>query len=250
VPGRQEALVGASADGNTIVYLAGHGCSIDRLMLARRRDQTFDSIDITDQLDRQRVALFEGCCTLSSDGETLIMTTADRKSFARSRVLGATVSPADPGEFRDLLPGSITNRTVSFPVLSADGLTLYYLVDDPAAEPGDVGPLRGSYASTRADLRSPFSAGVRLPGRARRYEYVTGVSSDGLSLFMKFDWETYVLVRTSTDEPFGDPALWVNPARLPGWRTLPLAGCAHLLTTSTPGGCANEDIAYLEPVPR
>ena len=258
VPGRQEALHGASLDGDTILFLAGHECHLDRLMLARRHGETFASVDLTDKLDLQRVALFEGCCTLSADGETLIMTTADRRSFARYRVVGDDVVPADPAEFRDLVAQA--GIVVLFPVISADGLTLYYSVNDlrtpseggRGTSPwyGAEGLLSGSYTSTRPDQQSPFPAGSPLSGAARRFENVTGVSSDGLSLFVKRDWETHVLVRTNTTEPFSDPAPGLHAARMPGWRTIPLADCTRLLTTYTPGGCDREDIAYLEAVPR
>lgn len=245
VPGRQEALHGASLDGNAILFLAGHECHLDRLMLARRRGETFVSVDLTDKLDLQRVALFEGCCTLSGDGETLIMTTADRTSFARYRLVADDVVPADPAEFRELVapPGT----TVLFPVISADGLTLYYFVTTPSAAEG---PLNGSYVSTRPDRQSPFPASRPLPGAARRFENVTGVSLDGLSLFMKRDWETHVLVRTNTTEAFRDPVPGLHAARIPGWRTIPLADCTRLLTTYTPGGCDREDIVYVEAVRR
>jgi hypothetical protein len=248
--GRQDILLGASADGDTILYLTGPRCDADRLMLARRRGSTFESVDLTDRLDLSRVAVGEGCCTLSADGEAVVMTTADRTRFARSRLAGFEVLPADDAEFRALI--AAPGRSLRFPVLAADELTLYYRLDDPGP-PGDVGPQDGSHAAVRADRWSPFSPGRRVTGKVRQYEYITGVSSDGLSLFVASDFETSVLVRTSTAEPFGPPAWTLSPARLDGWRALPLSGCDRILTTSTPGGCEGEDIIYLEalaPVPK
>src|SRR5262249_19125863 len=148
----------------------------------------------------------EGCCTLSATGETLIMTTADRRSFVRSPVMEAELPPGDPAEFGDLVARLPAGITVEFPVISADGLTLYYFVRDPAAVPGNTRPVRCPHGSLRGDVHSPFPAGQRLLGAPSRYEYVTGVSSDGLTLFMKFEWETRVLVRPNTTEPFGWPS--------------------------------------------
>jgi hypothetical protein len=256
VAGRQEALLGASSSGDTILYLAGEGCAIDRLMLARRRGSTFESVDLTDKLDLRRVAIFEGCCTLSADGETLVMATADRMGFVRSRLVGVDMLPADGAEFGGLVPSSLAGRAVRYPVLAADGLTLYFHVQDPGTEPGEPGPLHGAYVAVRGDRQSAFGAGRRMTGRAQRYDYVTGISSDGLSLFVKYDWETYVLFRANPAEPFSDPAMTRDPAwtwraaRLPGWRTLPLGDCQRILTTYTPGGCQNEDITYLEAAPQ
>jgi len=86
LPDRQEALAGASLDGNTILYVAGKGCSQDRLFLAKRRGTTFESVDITDRLDLARVKIFEGCCTLAPDGASMIIATADNQSFVRVKL--------------------------------------------------------------------------------------------------------------------------------------------------------------------
>ncbi len=245
VVGRQEALLGASGDGETILYLAGPRCALSRLMLARRRGSTFESVDLTDKLDLQKVAIFEGCCTLSADGLTLILSTPDHTHFVRSRVVGAEVLPPEGAEFEDLNPGPTAGKPLHYPVLGADGLTLYYRLDDRVADPADSGPLDGSYVSVRADLQSRFPPGRRLTGKVKLYEYITGVSSDGLSLFLSADNETYVLVRTSTAEPF---VMSLHTLTY-GWRAVPLADCKRILTTYTPGGCESEDIVYLEALP-
>jgi hypothetical protein len=131
-------------------------------------------------------------------------------------------------------------------VIAADGLVLYYRVVDWRAPAGDHGPLDGVYMSTRSDVHAPFAPGKRVPGRARSYEVVSGVSADGLSLFMTSEFATHVLVRTSTSEPWGDPGPGMNPAMLPGWRSIPVEGCHRIITTWTPGGCAAERTVWLE----
>ena len=63
---------------------------------------------------------------------------------------------------------------------------------------------------------------------------------------MAGDYETHVMVRADTTEPFGVPGDTTSPQRLYGWRAMPLADCSRILTTSTPGGCEGEDIIYLD----
>jgi hypothetical protein len=245
---QQSAVLGASSDGDTILYLTGRRCSIDRLMLARRRGAFYIPIDITDQLDRRRFKIGEGCCTLAADGRSIIVPTSDQSAFVRVPLDGDTVLAADDHEFTGMFD-RIDGVAVHFPVLAADGLTLYYRINDSRAPAGDSGPLDGTYSSTRRDRNAAFPPGARLPGLARTYEYVTGVSADGLSLFMTSEFRTHVLVRTSTDKPFGNPADEALPAMLPGFRAIPVEDCKRILVTWTPGGCGNEYTAWLEAEP-
>jgi hypothetical protein len=247
VPGRQEALLGASSDGATLLYLAGESCALDHLFLARRRGDTFESFDLTAQLDA-RVSLFEGCCTLSRDGQQIVLTTAARTGFIVGTLAGDRITLG--GEVGAIAPSP--RGTVRFPVLSDDGLTLYYRFNEPGPEPirepDDTGPLDGTYSAHRETATDTFAEPRRLGGRARHYEYPSGISSDGLSLFFSSDFETHVMVRATTAEPFGDPSWTVPPARIQGWRAIPLAGCRQLVTTITPGGCESEDITYLDAI--
>jgi predicted Ser/Thr protein kinase len=241
ISGRQEALLGASGDGEEILFLAGTHCSIDRLWLAHRTGDRYESIDLTDQLDLHRVALFEGCCTLAADGHSMVLARPDHRGFVRVAL------PITPGKLDDLgtlVPDAPEGMTANFPVLSADERTLYYRMIDPGTT--DPGSLDGNYAATRADPHAPFAVGKRMPGRGRQYDYVTGVSADHLSLFMEGDFRTHVLARASVDQPFADPGPGMLPALLPGWRAVPLADCRRIATTWTPGGCEREDIVWLE----
>jgi predicted Ser/Thr protein kinase len=247
LPNRQEALLGASLDADVVLYLADKGCVLDRVWLARRRGDTYVPVDLTDQLDRARVAVFEGCCTLAPDGKSMLLARPDRRGFVR--VMLSESGTADRGtDVGELLPANTPGVTLEFPTLSPDQLTLYYRSVDRSQGPGDQGPLDGVFAAVRADAAASFTPGTRLPGRARYYDVVSGVSSDHLSLFMFSEYRTHVLVRDALDKPFGDPALGMLPALLPGWRTVPTRDCQHLLTTWTPGGCAAEDIIWLDAV--
>ncbi len=248
-PDRQEALLGVSGDGSAMLFLADKGCMLDHLWLAHRDGETYQSVDITDQLDRQRVMFAEGCCTLAADGKSMVLSRSDRHGFVRVRLAGSTPIPVDASDdLGDLVPGASPAVSAQFPVLSADGHTLYYRVIDGSVAAGDLGPLDGVYAAVRADPDAAFAPGTRLPGRARYYDAVTGISSDHLSLFMTSEYRTHVLVRSSVDQPFGMPADNMIPAEMQGFRTVPLADCQRLLTTSTVGGCRGEDIVWLEAV--
>jgi predicted Ser/Thr protein kinase len=243
LPDRQEALLGVSGDGGAILYLSGaaKGCMLDRLMLARRRaggDDDYEATDLTDRLDRAHVLVEEGCCTLAADGASLLVSRVDRHGFVRVPL--RDTGPLAGQDLGDLVPGAPATVIVRFPALSADEHTLYYRVLDSSLGPTDAGPRDGVFASERG------APGVRLPGRARYYDAVTGVSADHLSLFMTSEYRTHVLVRASLDQPFGDPEEGMLPADLPLFRTMPLADCTRLLATHTPGGCAAEDIVWLE----
>ncbi|HET9992724.1 MAG TPA: hypothetical protein VFQ65_29520, partial [Kofleriaceae bacterium] len=243
VRGRQEVLLGATGDGEQILFLAGTRCSIDHLWLARRDGAGYVPVDLTAQIDRQRAAVFEGCCTLAADGRSMILARPDRRGFVRVALSNGAVGSYD--DLGVLIPNAPANVTAQFPALSSDERTLYYRVIDSSAGPADQGPLDGNYAATRADSHAAFAPGTRMPGRARHYDYVSGVSSDHLSLFMAGEFRTHVLVRASVDQPFTAPE-GMLPALLPGWRAVPLADCRRIATTWTPGGCESEDIVWLE----
>jgi hypothetical protein len=250
LPGRQEALIGASGDGNTIAYLANKGCRIDHLWLAHRRAASYESVDITANLDFHHVALFEGCCTLAASGRALVMARPDRRGFVRVRLDGDTPMPYDSTDELGAVVPATPHIEAQFPTLSADELTLYYRVFDRSlGDPSDLGPLEGTYAAHRADPNSQLDPGTLLPRRARFYDVVSGISADGLSLFMSAEYRTHVLVRPSVDKPFGDPDLGMLPALLPGWRAVPTADCRRIAVTVSPGGCGNEDIVFLEAAP-
>ena len=241
LPDRQEALHGISTDGDTILYLAGIECAKDRVMLARRRGAGFEVVDVTDQLDRARVAIFEACCTLAPDGASLILANVGRTGFVRVRVTSFTVERGSVDELGALIPEPIAGRTVRFPVMSADERTLYYRID---SRDGDG--IDGVYEATRDDRATAFAPGRRLTGLAGRYDYVTGVSSDGLTLFMAADLHTSVLNRVDETAPWEGIRPAVPLPELGTWRVMPLGDCGRLLATWTVAGCAAEDIVYFD----
>jgi hypothetical protein len=242
IAGRQEALIGATLDGESVLYLAGERCSLDHLYLAHKRGAFYVPVDLTPQLDLNRVLLHERCCTLEAHGKGMIVLARDRKSFLHAELHGDTLSAFDGSMFGPLIPEPSEHATVHSPIVTADGLSLYYTINEPSAVPGEAGPLMGIYVATRKDQQSPFEHPRRFKDRVGRHEYVTGVSTDNLTVFATSDFTTFVLSRRSTHDIFDLSKM------LYGWRTIPLADCARLLTTWTPSGCAQEDIVFLEGV--
>jgi predicted Ser/Thr protein kinase len=242
VDGVQEALAGVSADEQTLLYLSGKICDLDRLMLARRVGPTFIPIDITDRLDRSRVKVYEGCCTLTADGRSVIISRPDQRGFVRVDV--ETGKAADGDELADLLPSKEPGMTMGFPVLSNDQLTIYFTVWDRVSNP-EEGPLDGIYSSSRETTSKPFPPGVRLPGVARTFGYVTGESSDHLTLFLAGDFMTFALTRANRGDRFEGAYPGTTAARIAGWRGVPSPDCSRIYTTDTPGGCRGENIVIL-----
>ncbi|HUS28149.1 MAG TPA: protein kinase [Kofleriaceae bacterium] len=243
VDGNQEALAGVSGDEQTLLYLSGRRCALDRVMVARRGGAAYVSTDITDRLDPKRVKVYEGCCTLASDGRSMLISTPDRRGLVRVPL--DAMAKLDGSEFADLLPDKAEGMTLGFPVLSHDELTIYFTVYDRVASPTEEGPLDGVYSSTRASTSAPFPPGTRMPGVARQYAYVTGESADGLTLFMASEFMTRVLTRRTRDGKYGAPFEATIPARVAGWRAVPSRDCSRLYTTETPGGCAAENIVVI-----
>ena len=247
--GTQQALLGASADHDAILYLSGAICDLDRLMLARKQDDTYVPVDLTPRIDRTRVEIIEGCCSLTADGKSIIAWRPDHRGFVRLHVSGTDVTiDADVDELAHVAPSDDPDVTVMYPYIANDELTLYYTVHDHTVADDEFGPLAGQYASTRASRDVPFPIGRRLPGPMRQYSSVSGESSDHLSLFVNGEWRTHVLTRASTSERYDSPGLGMSPAIISGWRTIPSADCERVLTTYTPGGCRQEDIVWLEAI--
>ncbi len=237
---RQESLHGASADGRAVLYLSGERCRLDHLYLAHQFGEVFVPVDLTDQIDRREYALRENCCTLTSDGETLILSTTDRRQFVAAPVVGNQLGEVTPLYAPPLPPAMI----IRAPVLSADRLTLYFRAETPPL--GDPSA-DGTFQAVRTSVTAPFGLPNRIPG-VRPYEYVSGISSDGLSLFFKEEFGTRVMVRATVSDEFGDPEWTIPPATMHGVHAVPLGDCRRVIATNSPGGCDNEYLFYLDAV--
>jgi hypothetical protein len=244
VEGVQEALVGVSLDEQTLLYLSGKMCDLDRLMVAHRVGPTFVPVDVTDRLDRTLVSVYEGCCTLAADGASALIVSPDHHRLVRVHLESMK---HDVIELAAVLPSNDENVTLGFPVLSSDQLAVYFSVYDRTLGPNEKGPLDGIFASTRASTSQPFPPAKRMRA-ASDYSYVTGESSDHLTLFLAHEFMTRVLTRASRDAEYGAPYVGSMPARVAGWRAIPSADCSRLYTTSTPGGCRQEGIVTIPAV--
>lgn len=246
--GRQEAVVGASRDGSTVMYLAGTGCSLDRVWLAHPGVPEWTSIDITDPLVARGIAIREGCCTLADDGRAIVGARADRSGFVSIALDGDRLGAVDSRTFATLAAPLIDGKRPQFanPVVAPDQRTIYFTIGRPDGQPADGA---GIYEAVRPDPTASFGPARRVRGRAANYEYVTGLSDDELTMFMASEYATRVLFRRSRDQPYGHPDVSLPP-RLVGWRAIPLDHCRRVITTTSPGGCASEDIVFLEAITR
>jgi hypothetical protein len=238
VPNRQEDLLGATSDGKRILYLAGQEfCMLDHLYLAERVGDRYESVDLTPQLATQDVHIREGCCTISRDGRTLLAVRKSAPGFVRFPLDGTRLGPPDTETAGQIIATIPPHQRIGMPVLSADERELYFMLS------GD-----GTYRAVRTDRNAPFPAATKLIGRVQTYEYPTGISDDGLTLFMAAEFATRVLVRDTTNDIHGELAPMIMPSRLPGWRAIPIDGCQQIITTVTPGGCQGEEAVLFEAV--
>jgi hypothetical protein len=184
----------------------------------------------------------EESITLAADGLTVVGTNTTSTGF-----VSATRSARGMNDFTvsgsDFAAIQVTgSQTVWGPVLSPDGLTFYYsLVGDPSSA------VNGIYDSVRTSTSAAFPAGTRMQGDMQGLaQYVTAVSSDGLTLFVEeaANYVTAILTRASVADPFTNPLAPSSPPLAPGYRAHPIQGCNAFLGTCAPngGGCAGEEI--------
>jgi hypothetical protein len=189
----------------------------------------------------------EESITLAADGLTLVGTNTASTGFvsaARSArgMNDFTVSGSDFAAIQ--VTGS---QTVWGPVLSPDELTFYYsVIGDPSSA------VNGIYDSVRTSTSVPFPAGTRMQGDMQGLaQYVTAVSSDGLTLFVEeaANYVTAILTRASLADPFTNPLAPNSPPLAPGYRAHPILGCNAFLGTCAPngGGCTGEEICLWGP---
>ena len=243
--GVQEALLGASASGATLLYLSGpsHQC-VGRygtsLQLADRVEASGDSYAITDVTTLPALARFsrlEATMTVSPDGKSVIGAGARGDGFlvsTRSRLGASDFAAPVAGPFATIDATLPKRAWVGWPVLSADGLAFYYKLQDSGDATTD-----GIYESVRDSTSSDFPVGTRMPEPVQAWGSVTGVAPDRLTLYVTRDFGTHLMTRASTSEPFAEQpgSAWPVSA----YRVSPIDGC-RLIGTCEPGGCWREDI--------
>jgi hypothetical protein len=237
-PSQQDVIVGNNADGTTILNQRRSICfGAFTLLLI---DGVGTRPLVTDLTTLPNLAVMnterESAMTMTADGLTILgVNRSDTGLVAstRSAIGNVDFSPAAAGNFAAI--AVVAPGFLSAPVLSADGLELYYQVLN-------LGPgVDGIYASVRTSTSMPFANGTRLtdPFIAEQH-LVTGISSDRRSLFLQGPQGMFVLTRDDVSQPFTNTAAPALPPQVPGFRTRPLGDCQTLIGTCT-GGCTGEE---------
>jgi hypothetical protein len=247
---QEDVTIAASSSGQSIAYAqsATGTCEMYTIYLA---DETapdsgaYTSRDITSWVTTN--TLFDGSgemAALSGDGLTMIVISADQtalKSAKRSALQlidFGTPSAADYVTINGFLAG--TAGKFRAPNISADGLELYYTIN------GISTAADGIYRAVRASTSVPFPAGARDAALTSDYEYVSGISSDRLAVFLFKGFGGVVFTRASTSADWSNPNAPSTPPQIGDWDHKPFQDCRTLVATgATTGGCANQDIYFL-----
>jgi hypothetical protein len=236
--GTQDALLGASSDGTSILLLRATGtCVGGGATLLVGDDATgtlsYTTHDITTVANLASFTKGEETMTLTADGLTIIgVTTASTFASSTRSAAGqvdfGAASSADFATVNASLPGGGYN----WPYLSSDGLAFYFHAAGGAAD--------GIYEALRASTTVPFDAPHLMAGNVQSYGGLMSLSTDRMTAFFSNGFGTAIMTRTSLTDPFTAPATTMPPGA--AWRVVPIAGCAKVLGTCEPGGCQNEDV--------
>jgi hypothetical protein len=251
--GIEESIHAATPDGRTIVFSRpseGALCGRQQVFVADSPDgATFTHREISGLANVTDLHLEQETFTILADGLTLVgRAAADAQKLLATRRSARDLTDFGPTsaagfeQINAMLSG--TSGTLVAPVVSMDGLELFFTVRDLPSDA--TGLVNGNYHSVRASPSAQFPAGELLAGAAQDYAYVSGVSSDRLALFLTNPFFGSILTRTSTSGVFVNPnAPGPAPTISAGWSHRPLLECDRLVAMYSPGGCANEDVVYV-----
>jgi hypothetical protein len=241
--GQQDALLGASADGVSVLLLRGTDVTFTYCVASPTAGravllgddptgtQTYTVQDISTVASIASFSKAEESMTLSADGLTIIgvVTAGGFGATTRSAVGQTDFGAVSTADFANL--GLPTGGGLNWPVISADGLAFYFHAAGSSAD--------GIYEALRASTGVPFSAAQLMPAAVQAYGGMMGMSRDRLTAFLSSGFGTAIMTRLSVSDPFAVPAISVPPGV---WRAVPVAGCTKVLGTCEPGGCDKEDI--------
>ena len=246
-PDVQDDLLAATPDGATLVHVRSSLTCGDPFRVFVRDETapgsgTFSTHEIPAGQLPPELVLFWGSTAITPDGLTVVSRRTDSKGFVTSSrsAPGLTdFGSADQARFAPLnesLAGD--DRTVFGPTLSADGEEFFYSVS--SADP----LVAGLYVARRDATLGAYLPGTRLPDPAQGYEFVSGLSSDGLTLFVTRSFQTFVLSRPTTSGiAFANPNAPDAEPTVAGWSVVPFRlDCTQLVGIHSPGGCGNEDV--------
>jgi hypothetical protein len=233
--GSQDIFAGISSDGNTI--LVQHFQGADAWLF----DGTYSNLgytgnDVASQLSGLQIA--EARLSLAPDGLGVVGVLAADFGFGIQRRASRSVTvfgSVETTEFQSVNSWATTNSaSLSSPILSADGLSLFFLADlvDTVND--------GEYEVTRTQIGDAFGAPSSAPfgGDITGYT-VTGVSSDRLTVFASYNWATDVFLRPDLNSAF----IKRTTTPIDGFRMMPVdADCHQIIGTGTPGGAQSEEV--------
>ncbi len=251
ITGTEEVIVAASASGQSIAYARSSPAGTCEAFSVYLADETapdsgaYTSRDITSWITTNSIFHATGeMGALSGDGLTFVGFSADQtkiesaKRSALQLIDFGTPSTADFVTINGFVAG--TAGKFRAPTLSADGLELYYTIN------GISTAADGIYRSVRASTTVPFPAGQRDTALTTDYEYVSGISSDRLTLFLFKGFGGFAFTRLSTSADWSNPNAPATPPQIGEWDHKPFQDCRTLVATgSTAGGCNNQDIYFL-----
>jgi hypothetical protein len=245
VAGVQQALLGISATGNSILFLRGNpqcvpSGSILELGEATGGSMSYTLTNISGLANLVSFTKVEETMTLTADGLTIIgVATGGNKlqSSSRSAVGMTDFGPPNATAFAAINGAIPAGGQIAWPFETADGLAFYFSVNSAT-----TAAQNGIYESVRASTSVPFPAATRMTGAVQTFGAISGISADRMTAFMATNaFGTGILTRKSLSQPFATPTPAATP---PGaaFRVVPLGNCAKVVGTCEPGGCANEDI--------
>jgi len=237
----QDALAGITPDGGTVLTQRRASCGNPfRLLLADTSGLATSAVDISAApgLAGMQVAA-EETLALTADGLSIIGVNTAGTGFAVAKRSARGATDFVGASSADFAALAVTGTTrVGAPAISLDGLAFYFDVG------GDADATKnGIFESVRASTAVPFPAATKLPAALQTFAYVTGTSSDRMTLFLQTNsFSMVAFTRKSLTQPFANPNAPAAPPTVPGFRTRALGDCAQLVGTCTPGGCLGEDI--------
>jgi hypothetical protein len=246
----QDDIIATSSSGQSIVYGQSPAgtCGSYTIYLADETapdSGTYTPRDLTSFFSAN--SLFKGSAemaALSGDGLTIIALSADQtKIESAQRSALQLIDFGTPAATNFVtVNGFVAGTAGKFraPVISADGLELYYTIN------GISTAADGIYRSVRGSASVAFPGGQRVAALTSDYEYVTGISSDRLTIFLFKGFGSTVFSRASTSAEFANPNAPNTPPQIGDWDHKPFQDCRTLVATgSTAGGCNNEDVYFL-----
>jgi hypothetical protein len=187
------------------------------------------------QKGRCEMRLFEIPITVMSLVGLCLLSGLDGPPAHADFVFGEPIHPGPPV--------NSASREIG-PVLSPDGLELYFQSDRPGGY-GDV----DIYVTRRASLQDPWGPPTNLGPQVNSstFDGPGSLSADGLTLYLASGWDLYTTTRATKDAPWG-PRVRLGPVVVPSTsyrNSGPLVtadGLELFFLSNRPGGYGGNDV--------